>query len=99
MKAPGQERLAQERARRQEVERKRVEREQRAEVQSQIRERPGETPETSAAPPETGGFLGRLRRFFGFERSQERMSEQGRAHERATEQDRGPSPDDGEPDE
>jgi hypothetical protein len=36
------------------------------------------------------GILGRMRRFFGWERSQERMSEQGRGHQQATEQDRGP---------
>ncbi len=36
------------------------------------------------------GAMGRLRRFFGWERSQERMSEQGREHQRATEQRRGP---------
>ncbi len=36
------------------------------------------------------GAMGRLRRFFGWERSQERMSEQGREHQRATEQQRGP---------
>ena len=44
--------------------------------------------EKSAAPTERGGVLGTLRRFFGFERSQEVMSEQGREHERATQQER-----------
>ncbi len=44
--------------------------------------------EKSAAPTERGGVLGTLRRFFGFERSQEVMSEQGLEHERATQQER-----------
>ena len=39
---------------------------------------------------EEPGAMGRMRRFFGWDRSQERMSEQGREHQRATEQQRGP---------
>ncbi len=50
----------------------------------------GGPPATSAAPAEKGGAMGSMRRFFGFERSQEKMSEQGRAHERGSQQDRGP---------
>ena len=40
----------------------------------------------SASP----GFFDSVRRFFGFGRSQERMSERAKERERATQQDRGP---------
>lgn len=40
------------------------------------------------APEDRGGVLGSIRRFFGFGRSQEVMSEQGLEHERATSQER-----------
>ncbi len=49
-----------------------------------------ETPEHAAAPEETGGRLDGLRRFFGFKRSQERMNDEGLAHQKATDQERGP---------
>ncbi len=48
----------------------------------------GGPPPHSAAPAETGGVLGTMRRFFGFERSQERMADSGHEHERATAQER-----------
>lgn len=50
----------------------------------------GQQERADLAGEETPGFFGRMRRFFGWERSQERMSEQGAAHQRATQQDRGP---------
>jgi hypothetical protein len=47
-----------------------------------------ERPEHAASA--SPGFFDRVRGFFGWERSQERMSEQGKAHQQATQQERGP---------
>jgi outer membrane biosynthesis protein TonB len=47
-----------------------------------------EAVEESSTTEQQPGFFGRMRRFFGGERSQEQMSEQGREHQRADEQER-----------
>jgi hypothetical protein len=47
-----------------------------------------EVDETSPAPEGEEGVFGRMRRFFGLQRSQEQMSEQGSERQRATEQER-----------
>jgi hypothetical protein len=56
----------------------------------------GRPPEHAAAPEEPGAGLGAPKRFFGWQRSAERMSDEGLSHQRATLQDRGPQDDGGE---
>lgn len=63
---------------------------ERRDVPSAARERMSPEEREALREEQEPGFFGRVRRFFGFGRSQERMSEEGREHERATEQDRGP---------
>lgn len=63
---------------------------ERKEKSSAAREKLTKEERAELKAEEGPGFWGRMRRFFGWERSQERMSEQGREHQRASEQERGP---------